>query len=248
MLSCKSLSKQALTLVFITFFALMTFASPALSFESPDDGSNDRFVDDILNDSDEEDEPLQGEQEGTDEDISSDSDTPKEHEPDEEDGTPVASGSQNLFLLSLQMFAALGVVIFLIYTVLRMIHKRSQSFQDHSTLQNIGGVNLGTNRSVQLVRVGDRLLIVGVGDTIQLLREVDDPEEIEKLLQDQKASDVFDQPVSKMSKWLKSNIFQRSKANSSEPTSHFGQLLDQELKDVSDEHRKAHSTVEEKER
>ncbi|MCY8524149.1 flagellar biosynthetic protein FliO, partial [Bacillus atrophaeus] len=45
-----------------------------------------------------------------------------------------------------------------------------------------GGTSVGQNRSVQLIKVGKRVLVVGVGDTIQLLKEIDNEEEREAIL------------------------------------------------------------------
>ncbi|SFM30048.1 flagellar biosynthetic protein FliO [Salibacterium qingdaonense] len=91
--------------------------------------------------------------------------------------------STNVFSMLVQLFLALGAVIALMYLLLKFINKRSQRFQSHRTMQNLGGVPLGQNKSVQVVKVGRRLLVVGVGDSIQLLKEVEEEEEMEELLE-----------------------------------------------------------------
>lgn len=50
-------------------------------------------------------------------------------------------------------------------------------------LQNLGGIQLGQQKSVQVIRVGDRFFIVGVGDSIQLLDEIRDEAEIQQLVE-----------------------------------------------------------------
>lgn len=80
---------------------------------------------------------------------------------------------------------ALFLVLTLLYVTLRFIKKKNQSFTSTRTMMNLGGTSLGGNRSVQLVKVGDRILVVGVGEDIQLLKEIDSKEEIEQILSGQ---------------------------------------------------------------
>ena len=49
-------------------------------------------------------------------------------------------------------------------------------------MENLGGNALGANRSVQVIKVGNRLLIVGVGENIQLLKEIEDGQEYEQII------------------------------------------------------------------
>ncbi|MGY4689833.1 flagellar biosynthetic protein FliO [Salibacterium sp. K-3] len=97
--------------------------------------------------------------------------------------------STNVFSMLVQLFLALGAVIALMYILLKFINKRTQRYQSNRTMQNLGGVPLGQNKSVQLVKVGGRLLVVGVGDSIQLLKEIEEEEEIEELLEPNRPPD-----------------------------------------------------------
>ena len=62
------------------------------------------------------------------------------------------------------------------------ISKKTKSYQKANFIENLGGTNLGSNRSIQLVKVGNRVLIVGVGEDIQLLTEIEDEAERKQLL------------------------------------------------------------------
>ncbi|WP_252313466.1 flagellar biosynthetic protein FliO [Sinobaca sp. H24] len=81
------------------------------------------------------------------------------------------------------MILALAAVITIMYLLLKFINKRTKKYSSNQTMQNLGGVPLGQNKSVQLVKVGERLLVVGVGESIQLLKEIEDEEERETLLE-----------------------------------------------------------------
>lgn len=108
----------------------------------------------------------------------------------------------------LRMILATIFVVVLLYIVLRFVGKKSKTYQKANSVENLGGTSLGANRSVQLVKVGGRILVVGVGENIQLLKEIDDPKEYEQLIEDYNGKmDQMIQPrdfVGKMKgKWLK---------------------------------------------
>ncbi|WP_096189115.1 flagellar biosynthetic protein FliO [Evansella halocellulosilytica] len=165
------------------------------------------------------------------------------YDSDEESSEVAGIGEQNLFLLSMQMFLALGVVIFLIYGLLKFVNNRSKSFRSHSTIESIGGVGLGANRSIQLVRIGDKLFVVGVGETVQLLKEIEDEDEIEKILEEHKPTEGLEQPIKKLSTWM-----QKRRGSENQSSESFHSLLDNKLKEVKDSQEKAHSSFKEKDR
>ncbi|RRN70296.1 flagellar biosynthesis protein FliZ [Peribacillus simplex] len=93
----------------------------------------------------------------------------------------------------LRMIFATIFVVSLLYILLKFINKKSKSYQKANSVENLGGTSLGANRSVQLVKVGGRILVIGVGENIQLLKEIDNPEEYEQLLRDY--NDKIDQMI-----------------------------------------------------
>ncbi|MFN2746238.1 MULTISPECIES: flagella biosynthesis regulatory protein FliZ [Bacillus] len=87
-----------------------------------------------------------------------------------------------------KMIGALLFVIFLIYALVRFVNKRNRLLKPFQHVENIGGTSLGQNKSVQLVKVGNRVLVVGVGENIQLLKEIDDEKECEDILKQHEAA------------------------------------------------------------
>lgn len=154
------------------------------------------------------------------------------------------SQDQSLFGIFFQLFIALAVIIFLIYALIRFIGKRSQSYQTHRTLQNIGGVHVGSNRSIQLVRVGERVLVVGVGETIQLLKEIDDEKEVRKIIEENQV-DEAQQQLSSLVKWVQTKL----NGQGDIPTSktYFKGLLERQLTDVKNSQKQAHAEIKERE-
>jgi flagellar protein FliO/FliZ len=84
----------------------------------------------------------------------------------------------------LRMISATIFVVALLYLMLRFINKKSRTYQRANFVENIGGTSLGSNRSIQIVKVGKRILVVGVGEDIQLLKEIDDDSEYQDILND----------------------------------------------------------------
>ncbi|MGO4887769.1 flagellar biosynthetic protein FliO [Anaerobacillus sp. MEB173] len=155
--------------------------------------------------------------------------------------------NQSLFFVLIQMLGALIVVIGLIYFLLRFVNKKTQSFRSHQTIQNIGGVGLGANRSVQLIKVGDRLLVVGVGDSIQLIKEIDSDDEVKKIIDQQNSqSDQLEQSFSSIGQWVKKRVIQDDQTMNPKQI-RFGELLENKLKDVKKTKKDAYEVIKEKE-
>ncbi|GMG78567.1 flagella biosynthesis regulatory protein FliZ [Bacillus safensis] len=81
-----------------------------------------------------------------------------------------------------KMIGALLFVILLIYGLVRFVGKQNRLLKPFRYVENIGGTTVGQNRSVQLIKVGKRVLVVGVADSIQLLKEIDDEQECEAIV------------------------------------------------------------------
>lgn len=126
----------------------------------------------------------------------------------------------------LRMIFTMIFVVALLYFVLRFIGKKTKSYQKASFIENIGGTSLGGNRSIQLVKVGERVLIVGVGENIQLLAEIKDDGERNELLDEynQKIEQMI-QPSDLLTKWK--DRFMQPKTDQTSFTTKFKHELEQ---------------------
>ncbi|WP_396193881.1 flagellar biosynthetic protein FliO [Fictibacillus barbaricus] len=102
----------------------------------------------------------------------------------------------------------LGIVLAILFIVLKFIQKKSVSFQDGKNLQSLGGIGVGQNRSIQLIKTGSSVLVVGVGDTITLLKEVTDEAEVKSMM-DQHAV----QNVSTVASQLKDRLLKQKETH-----------------------------------
>ena len=75
-------------------------------------------------------------------------------------------------------------VIGLLLIVLKWLQKKNNLSSMNQLVTNLGGTSLGGNRSVQLIKTGRSILIVGVGDDVHLLKEINDEKEIEAILEE----------------------------------------------------------------
>jgi flagellar protein FliO/FliZ len=82
----------------------------------------------------------------------------------------------------IKMVLGLLFVLALLYGVLKFINSKNRQYQQHQLIQNLGGLSLGQHKSVQLLQIGESLVLVGVGEDISILKEITDPTEKEKML------------------------------------------------------------------
>ncbi len=94
-----------------------------------------------------------------------------------------AESTGSLIWKLIQMVLALGFILVLIYGLLYLLNKRSKTFSKVQTLENMGGISIGQNKSMQIVRIGKQYFVVGVGDNVQLLHEITDEDVKKQLIQ-----------------------------------------------------------------
>lgn len=81
----------------------------------------------------------------------------------------------------------LGVIIVSIVLLLRFIGKRNRSLGMNRSLRSLGGITLGTNKSMQIVAWNDRIYVLGVGENVSVVEAITDPEAVAILLTESEA-------------------------------------------------------------
>lgn len=115
--------------------------------------------------------------------------------------------------------ATLFVIVLLLF-LLKFINKKSRAYQNGSLIKNLGGTALGSNKSIQIVKIGDRIYIVGVGENVQLLKEITEQEELNQILEEYNHS--IEQSL--VSSDFISKLLQRKKENKNDDGSFTEQL------------------------
>ena len=154
---------------------------------------------------------------------------------DQEENTPQEASSSGVSITAwdyIKMIFALLFVIALLYGLLRFINKRNRSFQHNQLIHNLGGVGVGQGKSIQLMQIGNSLYLVGIGENINLLKEITDPQEIEELtkLYEDKLGTVQTLPyIMELMNKLTKNKTQKTKINEN-PS--FNETFQKKLDDI----------------
>lgn len=97
--------------------------------------------------------------------------------------------ASSLFFNIVKMVVALFFVLALIYIVLLVLKRRNKLLQNHDLLENLGGISLGQNKSLQLIRIGSHVYVVGVGEHVDLMIEITEAEVLDALLHAEKSNE-----------------------------------------------------------
>ncbi|WP_394232519.1 flagellar biosynthetic protein FliO [Niallia oryzisoli] len=142
----------------------------------------------------------------------------------------------------IKMIAATVFVVALLYIILKFVNKKGHLYKGSQLIENLGGATLGANRSVQLIKVGKKILVVGVGENVQLIKEIDDLQEYEALLSAYNSRmDQLTQPGDILSKVLMKKSGSSEKKNES---SSFQSLLKKQLGDLSKGRQELYDEIE----
>jgi len=133
-----------------------------------------------------------------------------------------------------KLVLALGFIIILIYGLLKFVNRRNQMISNVRTMQNLGGISLGQQKSMQLVRIGDRYYVVGVGDNVELLTEITDEHTIKEL--SNTAEDEPLNPGARLASILSKN--KNESPQESDSSIQFQQLFQSELKSLKEKREK----------
>ncbi|RUL55794.1 flagellar biosynthetic protein FliO [Lysinibacillus antri] len=149
----------------------------------------------------------------------------------------------------MKMFFSLVLVLALLILILKFINKRSTSYQQNSVVRNIGGISVGPQKSVQLLHIGDTLYIVGVGEDVQLIKEIKHPDEVKQLLEYYNEKQTF---VTSTTPYIV-DLFNKIKWNTNttkieDNDSNFGDLLNKKITDIKAERKSELEKWKEKER
>lgn len=119
------------------------------------------------------------------------------------------------------------LILVMIYGLIKFLALRQQKMQPNQAVKLIGGTPLGNNKSLQLVKVGDKVLLIGVGDQVSLIKEISDEDEINSI-----EKNLEQQPTllkNSLSTFIKDKISRRTETKTMTSTSGFEHLFSQSL-------------------
>ncbi|WP_227395528.1 flagellar biosynthetic protein FliO [Jeotgalibacillus aurantiacus] len=164
-------------------------------------------------------------------------------------GSSENSGTEINFMTFVRLIGALALVIVLLYGLLKFVNSKTRNFQQSKMIRNLGGTTLGGNRSIQIVKVAGSYYILGVGEDVQLIKEVTSEEEIEELeaFYDEKNHQaVQTSPLSNLLS-VKKKIAGSQSAKASNESS-FTKLFESQLKQQKEDRKRIFEKAKSKER
>lgn len=153
-----------------------------------------------------------------------------------DDNSTNEGSSSSLFFDLVKLFVALAFVLGLIYFLLKVLNRKNKMFQKVRTLENMGGISLGQSKSLQVVRIGERIYVIGVGDNVEMLSEITEEKTKQEILTGDKEADF--NPANLLS-FLSSNQKQDKQDNKEASNSKgFQQMFQTELNRLKQGRRK----------
>ncbi|GEN54134.1 flagellar biosynthetic protein FliO [Halobacillus faecis] len=134
----------------------------------------------------------------------------------------------------IKLIFALIFVVALLYGLLKFFNQKNKMFNQNRTMENLGGMNLGPNRSIQAVRIGGQVFILGVGETVQIITEITEEETKQTLMN----PELNGGPSSQwnIKKWT--DKWKERQEVGSSSSIQFQQLFENQLSDMKDKRKK----------
>ncbi|WP_233569582.1 flagellar biosynthetic protein FliO [Planomicrobium sp. Y74] len=119
------------------------------------------------------------------------------------------------------------LIVFMIYGLIKFLSMKQKNLQPNQAVKLMGGTALGNNKSLQLVKVGGQIYLIGVGDQVTLIKEFTEDDEIHGIEKDveTQASPLLPKTVTS---FIKEKVGGRWEKNPSQ-TKGFEQLFKQSL-------------------
>lgn len=139
-----------------------------------------------------------------------------------------------MWVLLVLLLMIVGIVM-----LLRFVGKRNRGWWVNRSLRSLGGLTLGANKSMQIVEWNNRIYVLGVGENVQLLESITDPDVVAALIAEQDQADSSARPA--MPPWLK-RWLNRGDASAGKPgaaerdadKTSFEQTLEKRLRQLSE--------------
>ena len=123
------------------------------------------------------------------------------------------------------------LILVMIYALIKFLALRQKKLQPNQAVKLMGGTPLGNNKSLQLVKVGEKVYLIGVGDQVTLIKEFSESDEINSIETDlENQSTLFTSPLANISTSIVNFSKEKiSKRMESKPNLSFEHLFKQSL-------------------
>ncbi|WP_052476281.1 flagellar biosynthetic protein FliO [Cohnella kolymensis] len=143
----------------------------------------------------------------------------------------------------------LGLIVALIVLLLRFISKRNRGWWMNRSLRSLGGLTLGTNKSMQIVEWNGRIYVLGVGENVSLIESITEPEMVAALLAEHDTAAANTAPAlpAWLRKWSVRSNPQTEPGSHQESGKHpsFEQTLENRLRQLSERRQRMEQLLDE---
>lgn len=108
----------------------------------------------------------------------------KETEQPTAENVEVVTEDKSLTVIIGKLILYTLLILVLIYGLIKFLALRQKKLQPNQAVKLMGGTPLGNNKSLQLVKVGNQIYMIGVGDQVTLIKEFTDADEISGIEKD----------------------------------------------------------------
>ncbi|WP_248926362.1 flagellar biosynthetic protein FliO [Paenibacillus hamazuiensis] len=140
--------------------------------------------------------------------------------------------SFDTFKMIVQVIFFLIVIIGLFFLIIKFLSQKNKFFGFGRSFRSLGGVPLGTNKSIQVIELGKSLYVVGVGDNIQLLEKIDDQDEVEFIKEMLSSPANTGQSLDVFATWLNKWRGRKQEEDLEEVNSSFQQVFMSKMQNV----------------
>lgn len=92
-----------------------------------------------------------------------------------------SSKTGSVIINILKIIFALALVLVLIYVLLTLLKRKNNLSKHSQALENLGGISVGQQKSIQIIRIGEKVYAVGIGNDVTMLDEITDENVIRQL-------------------------------------------------------------------
>jgi flagellar protein FliO/FliZ len=167
------------------------------------------------------------------------SDWVKKKQPDDKselektEDSPVSNTTEDksLVVIIIKLIFYTLLILVMIYALIKFLALRQKKLQPNQAVKLMGGTPLGNNKSLQLVKVGEKVYLIGVGDQVTLIKEFSESDEINNIESDlEKQSTLFTSPLANFSTSIVNFSKEKmSNRKGSKPNLSFDHLFNQSL-------------------
>lgn len=134
--------------------------------------------------------------------------------------------SSSIIMNVLKIIFALALILLLIYLLVMFLKKNNKTSLYSGALENLGGISVGQQKSIQIIRIGEKVYALGIGNDVHLLDEITDKEVIQQLEESTKKDS---EPFSFIQQILSKKSHKPNEQQQNVPTNPFSNTLKSEL-------------------